>query len=74
MTEINLLPNLDFSFILKIFELFVTSIFIFFSLLTLRQVSIMNKSVITNLAPELKIAALLQLSASVLVFLLIFLV
>lgn len=71
MTEGLVLPNIDIGLSIKVFELIVTSIFIIFSLLTLRQVSIMNKSVITALAPEIKIAALVQLVASTVVFFLI---
>ncbi len=71
MTEGLVLPNIDIGLSIKVFELIVTSIFIIFSLLTLRQVSIMNKSVITALAPEIKIAALVQLAASIVVFFLI---
>ena len=71
MAETLILPNIDIELSIKIFELIVTSIFVIFSLLTIRQVSIMNKSVITALAPEIKIASLVQLVASIVVFFLI---
>lgn len=76
MTSFNLpnLLNFDLGLAIKIFQIFVALIFIFFSLLTMRQVSIMNRSVITSLGPEIKIAAYFQLAAGIVVFFLILLV
>lgn len=71
MTNLSVLPNIDIALLIKIFELIVAAIFVMFSLLTLRQVSIMNKSVITYLGPEIKIAGLVQLAVSIIVFFLI---
>ncbi len=61
----------SFTTIVKIFDFIFLGLFIFYSLLTVRQVSIMNHSVLTRGALWLNLLALLQLGLGVVVLIVI---
>lgn len=55
----------------KVFELIIVVLFIIYSYLTIREVDLMNRTLVTSFARFVKIASLVQLSAGILVLLII---
>lgn len=55
----------------KIFEAIIVVLFLIYALLTLREVALMNATIVTSFAPFVKIAAVIQLSLGFLVLLII---
>lgn len=55
----------------KIFEILIVLLFLVYSLLTVREVGLMNATIVTSFAPFVKIAAVIQLAIGILVLLII---
>lgn len=57
--------------VIKIFQLILLVLFVLYSFLTIRQVGIMNHSLMTKIKFEIRVAAYLQLFLGIGVFILI---
>lgn len=74
MSVLETVNSLNLGLIFKIAEATVAIIFILYSVLTLRQVSIMNQSLITPIEAGVRAFALVQLTVAILILFLILLV
>ncbi|HEY4694472.1 MAG TPA: DUF5657 family protein [Candidatus Nanoarchaeia archaeon] len=63
----------NLSLVIKAFQLVLLGLFIIFSLLTIRQVDIMNKALVTSIRLEVRIIGYLQLFLVLGVFVIILL-
>lgn len=65
------LSSINTASIAKIFEVIIVLLFLIYSLLTMREVELMNRSLITSVAPIVKIVAIIQLAVGIFVLVLI---
>ncbi len=75
MDQLSVLTNIfsedSIGLVIKVFLLLVTGLFIIFSFLTIRQVGLMNRTIINSLHFEVRLLAYFQLFLGIGVFLVV---